>query len=38
MLLADAAETGMACLVPKETAVAESVRVTHDSNGVYLSL
>jgi hypothetical protein len=38
MLLADAAETGMACTVPKESAVADSVRVTYDNNGVYLSL
>lgn len=38
MLLADAAETGMACLNPKETAVAESARVTYDNNGVYISL
>jgi hypothetical protein len=38
MLLADAAETGMACVGPKESAVADSVRVTYDSNGVYLSL
>lgn len=38
MLLADAAETGMACSNPKETALADAVRVTHDGNGVYLSL
>lgn len=38
MLLADAADTGMGCITPKETAIADSVRVTYDSNGVYLSL
>lgn len=38
MLLADAADTAMACTTPKETAIAESVRVTYDSNGVYLSM
>lgn len=38
MLLADAAQTGMACVSPPETAIADSVRLTYDANGVYLSL
>lgn len=38
MLLADAADTGLACTAPKETAVAESARLTYDANGVYISL
>jgi hypothetical protein len=38
MLLADAADTGMACASPRETAVAEAVWLNYDANGVYLSL
>lgn len=37
-LLADGDGTGMACSSPKESAVADSVRLTYDNNGVYLSL
>ncbi|WIA35755.1 hypothetical protein OEZ86_004151 [Tetradesmus obliquus] len=37
-LVADAAGTAMECTSPRETAVADSVRLTYDANGVYLSL
>lgn len=37
-LVADAADTGMACAGPVETALAESVRVTYNTDGLYLSL
>lgn len=38
MLLADAAQTGLACDSPKESAIAEYVSLSYDANGVYLSL
>jgi hypothetical protein len=38
MLLADAADTGLACAAPRETAVAESARLSYDANGVFVSL
>jgi hypothetical protein len=37
-LVADAAGTALECTAPRETAVADSVRLTYDANGVYLSL
>jgi hypothetical protein len=37
-LVADAAGTAMGCTSPRETAVADSVRLTYDANGIYLSL
>lgn len=37
-LIADGAATGMACRDPVETALADSVRVTYNTDGVYLSL
>lgn len=37
-LLADGAGTRMACVSPPESAMADSVRLTYDNNGVYVSL
>lgn len=37
-LVADGAGTAMECTSPRETAIADSVRLTYDANGVYLSL